>query len=162
MKKGPLILLFAFFAPSGLPAQDRVERWGLYEISLPGPASGNPFVGIELSAVFKNGDRSYQPEGFYDGGGLFKIRFMPDREGPWTYETRSNREELSGKTGRFLCTPPSSGNHGPVRVRGQYHFAYEDGAPFYPFGTTIYGIKTRDAHLFPESSVIRFDFSGNR
>jgi hypothetical protein len=32
--------------------------------------------------------------------------------------------------------PPSPGNHGPVGVARQYHFAYTDGKPFYPFGTT--------------------------
>jgi hypothetical protein len=138
MKSGSFLLLFTLLAVPQLPGQDRVEKWGIYEISLPGPKTGNPFVGIELRAAFINGDRRIEPEGFYDGNGLYKIRFMPDREGLWTYETKSNREELAGKTGRFLCVAPLPENHGPVRIRRQYHFAYEDGKPFYPFGTTIY------------------------
>lgn len=130
-----VILLFNHL----LPAQDnKVEKWDVYEISLPGPSAPNPFVGIELSAVFKNGDRTFEPEGFYDGNGIFKIRFMPDREGLWTFKTESNRDALNGKEGQFVCTAPASGNHGPVRVRNQYHFAYEDGTPFFLFGTTIY------------------------
>jgi len=76
-----VILLFSHL----LPAQDnKVEKWDVYEISLPGPSAPNPFVGIELSAVFKNGDRTFEPEGFYDGNGIFKIRFMPDKEGKST------------------------------------------------------------------------------
>lgn len=121
-----------------LSANADVERWGIFELSLNGPAQGNPFVGVEFSAVFKNGDNVYEPEGFYDGNGVFKIRFMPDLEGTWTYETKSNYDFLNGKTGRFICTAPSASNHGPVRVRNQYHFEYADGTAYYPFGTTIY------------------------
>ena len=28
--------------------------------------------------------------------------------------------------------------HGPVMVRNQHHFAYADGTPHFPFGTTCY------------------------
>jgi hypothetical protein len=116
----------------------KIEKWDYYELSLPGPSAGNPFVGVEFSAVFKNGDRTYEPEGFYDGNGIFKIRFVPDVEGTWTYRTKSNYDTLNGKSGQFECTAPAPGNHGPVRVRNQYHFGYEDGTPFFLFGTTIY------------------------
>jgi len=123
-----VILLFSHL----LPAQDnKVEKWDVYEMSLPGPSAPNPFVGIELSAVFKNGDRTFEPEGFYNGNGIFKIRFMPDNEGLWTFKTESNRDELNGKEGQFVCTAPAPGNHGPVRVRNQYHFAYEDGGAIF-------------------------------
>ena len=117
---------------------DSVEKWGMYEVVLNGPTAGNPFIGIELSAEFTDGKRIFEPDGFYDGNGIFKIRFMPDREGVWSYKTKSNRDELNGKEGKFTCTPASPGNHGPVQVRNQYHFEYRDGTPFYPFGTTIY------------------------
>lgn len=133
-----LLLILITFSPLASAQDARVEKRGMYELSLPGPTSGNPFVGIEFSAVFENGDRRLEPEGFYDGNGIFKIRFMPDREGTWTYRTKSNQEALNGKEGQFLCTPASPGNHGPVRVSHQYHFQYEDGTPFRPFGTTIY------------------------
>lgn len=115
-----------------------VEKWSVFELTLEGSKEGNPFVGIELSAEFTNGSKSYRPEGFYDGNGVFKVRFMPDDVGVWTYETFSNQEDLDGKKGKFTCTEPSGENHGPIRIRDQYHFAYEDGTPFYPFGTTIY------------------------
>ena len=29
-------------------------------------------------------------------------------------------------------------SHGPVRVYNTFHFAYADGTPYYPFGTTCY------------------------
>lgn len=40
--------------------------------------------------------------------------------------------------GGFTVTAPSKGNHGPVRVANTYHFAYEDGTPYYSIGTTCY------------------------
>lgn len=115
-----------------------VEKWGMYEVTLKGPSTGNPFVGIDLSAEFTDGERIFESDGFYDGDEIFKIRFMPDKEGVWTYKTKSNRKELDGKEGQFTCTPASPGNHGPVQVRNQYHFEYRNGTPYYPFGTTIY------------------------
>ena len=139
MKRSAVFVLVVIAFGPLLSAQDKqVEKWDYYELSLPGPTAGNPFIGVEFSAVFRNGDRSFEPEGFYDGNGVFKIRFMPDREGTWTYRTKSNREALNGKEGQFVCIAPSPDNHGPVRVRNQYHFGYEDGTPFWPFGTTIY------------------------
>ncbi len=38
---------------------------------------------------------------------------------------------------------PEQGNHGPVRVRNTTHFAYEDGAPYIPIGTTAYAWTIR-------------------
>ncbi len=52
--------------------------------------------------------------------------------------TRSNVAALDGQTGAFVCTPAAAGNHGPVQVRDTFHFAYADGTPYYPFGTTCY------------------------
>lgn len=135
-----LFVLLAFALPFLLPAQDKVEKWDVFELTLEGSDEGNPFVGVELSAVFTHAKtgKTYEPEGFYDGNGIYKIRFMPSLEGAWTYTTSSNRERLDGKEGTFTCTAPSAGNHGPVRVVNQYHFAYEDGTRFIPVGTTIY------------------------
>ena len=62
---------------------------------------------------------------------------MPDETGEWRYKTSSNRAGLDGKTGVFTCTA-ASGGHGPVRVRDTFHFAYADGTPYFPFGTTVY------------------------
>ncbi len=138
MRSATLALFWVLTAWAGVSAQEKIEKWGIFELVLPGPTSGNPFIGTSLSATFENAGRIFRPEGFYDGNGLFKIRFMPDREGVWRYETRSNRDQLDGCKGQFVCTSAAAGVHGPVRVRGQYHFGYEDGTPYYPFGTTIY------------------------
>ncbi|OHD74334.1 MAG: hypothetical protein A2177_05545 [Spirochaetes bacterium RBG_13_68_11] len=124
-----------------------VERWGVYEIVLQGPSektSGrgaralNPFTDVAVGARFRRGNRTQDVKGFYDGEGVYRVRFMPDETGSWSWETRSNRTELRGATGSFTCVKPGPGNHGPVRVAKKHHFSYEDGTPFFPMGTTAY------------------------
>src|SRR5271170_3859087 len=104
-----------------------VAKWEIFELSLQGPSTGNPFIEVELAATFVRGTRSVVADGFYDGAGKYKIRFMPDEEGEWTYATRSGAPELHGKTGVFTCGRALAGAHGPVRVRNTHHFAYADG-----------------------------------
>ena len=121
-----------------LPALCATGRWGIYEITLPGPSAGNPFIDVRLSASFQFRHRTVEADGFYDGSGTYRIRFMPDELGQWTYTTSSNIPSLDGKTGAFSVTAPAPANHGPVRVRNISHFAYEDGTPYIPIGTTCY------------------------
>jgi hypothetical protein len=90
------------------------EKWDIFELTLSGPAEGNPFLDVQFSCEFRFKHRAIQPEGFYDGEGVYKVRCMPDAEGEWHYRTHSNVPALDGVEGTFLCTPPSEGNHGPV------------------------------------------------
>ena len=115
-----------------------VPQWEVFELSLPGPSQGNPFTDVHLTATFALGHRFTHVDGFYDGDGRYKVRFMPDAEGQWSFTTQSSAPALSGKTGEFTCTAPLAGAHGPVGVRNGHHFGYADGAPFFPFGTTCY------------------------
>lgn len=115
-----------------------IERWDVFELTFTGPRSGNPFLDIWAHAVFRKGDREVGVDGFYDGDGIYKIRFMPDEPGTWIFETDSNTVELKGHKGSLQCTPAKSGNHGPVGVRDSFHFGYADGTPYFPFGTTCY------------------------
>lgn len=138
MKKRIIILIVALFTLSDINAQEKTAKWEIFELVLKGSSLGNPFVNTQLTAEFKNGNKSIKPEGFYDGEGVYKIRFMPDEEGTWTYTTKSNQPELDRKKGSFTCTPAKKNIHGPVKVRNIYHFGYADGTPFFPFGTTVY------------------------
>lgn len=121
-----------------MTAETRIERWGVFERTLEGPSTGNPFTEVDLTAEFRQADAVRTVRGFYEGEGLFRLRFMPDEEGTWTYRTRSNVAELDGVEGRFECVPPGPGNHGPVRVHATYHFAYADGTSHISVGTTCY------------------------
>jgi hypothetical protein len=134
------VFMLTAFSLTAVPvaSTNTVEQWGIYEIQLNGPTNGNPFIDVELSAVFTLGGRQVAVPGFYDGDGVYRIRFMPDTQGTWRYKTKANRSKLSGQTGEFTVTPPGKDDHGPVRVHNTYHFAYADGTPFKEIGTTIY------------------------
>lgn len=113
-----------------------VKKWDSIEIAFSGPNIGNPYWDVKLSAWFEgpNGIKRYA-EGFYDGDDIYRLRFMPEEEGEWTYRTNSNVETLNGREGSFLYTAPES--HGPVRAVGT-RFAYADGTDYQPVGTTCY------------------------
>src|SRR5579859_6491335 len=115
-----------------------VEQWGIFELALHASAAGNPYQEVELTAQFTHKHRVIEVDGFYDGDGVYRIRFMPDVQGVWHYQTHSNLDALSGARGTFSCVAPAAGNHGPVRVSGTYHFTYADGTPYKPIGTTCY------------------------
>lgn len=119
-------------------APAHVPRWDVFELTLTGPGNGNPFIELDFAAEFSFEHRRMRVRGFYDGDGVYRARFMPDTEGRWTFRTVSNAAELSGISGEFLCTAPDSGNHGVVRAADIYHFSYDDGTPYSPFGTTCY------------------------
>jgi hypothetical protein len=117
---------------------DVIERWDCFEVAFSGPIQDSPYGDAPFSAVFRHADRIVEVPGFYDGAGTYRIRFMPELCGDWSYETKSRIGALQGKTGAFACVSNGPGNHGPVRVRGQFHFEYADKTPFLPFGTTCY------------------------
>lgn len=124
-----------------------IEQWGVAAVTLDGPSDGNPFDDVKFSATFQIGDHKRDVVGFYDGDGKYVVRFMPDRPGPWSYTTQSNNTALAGKTGDFTVVPPTGANHGPVHVRNTFHFAYADGAPYKPLGTTCYAWTSQPAEL---------------
>jgi len=130
---------------------ENVERWSVFELVLDGPKDGNPFLDTWLKATFRIGAREMVIDGFYDGEGVFKVRFMPDALGEWTYITDSNMASLKGKKGKFKTITPGAGNHGPVRVRDVYHFGYSDGTPYFPFGTTCYAWVHQSEELQEET-----------
>lgn len=143
-----LALIMLFTAGAGAYGNmPSVEQWGVFEQAFEGPAEGNPFVEVELTAVFTQNDRTVTIKGFYDGNGIYRVRFSPPTQGRWTYETKSNRSELAAKTGSLNAIHPANGNHGPVQVAHTFHFAYADGTPYRPIGTTCYAWTHQEEKL---------------
>lgn len=114
-----------------------VERWGVFTVSLNGRTDGNPFTDYQIYGTFRSPNEEKTVAGFYDGDGVYKVRFMPSFTEKYTFEIKGS---FSGKTysGSFDVSLAGEKNHGPVRVMNTYHFAYEDGTPYYPVGTTCY------------------------
>jgi hypothetical protein len=131
-----LFMLFLFAIQSSY--SQKTEQWNRFEITLNSRQRNNSFKDVKLSATFIGKDTTYTVAGFYDGGNTFKIRFMPQQIGKWSYTTKSNISSLNNKKGTFECTKATGENHGIVRVSNTYNFKYADNKQYYPFGTTAY------------------------
>lgn len=116
--------------------QKEVEKWGMQEVACTGYRDGNPFLDYQIQGTFSSKNETVTVDGFYDGDGIYKVRFMPSFEGEYHFSITGNYGEK--QEGGFTVTSAKTGNHGPVRVVNTYHFAYEDGTPYYSIGTTCY------------------------
>ena len=117
-----------------------------FEVKLSGPSNGNPFVDVELTADFASptvGTR--RVGGFYDGDGAYLIRFLPPASGSWEMTTHSTARSLDQVRLSFNAEP--SNERGPVRVVDDTHFAYANGEPYVPIGTTAYAWTHQDDTL---------------
>lgn len=116
-----------------------VEQWGVFELEFSGPDSGNPYLEVEFFAEFtsEEGERVQVP-GFYDGEGVYRLRFSPPSQGIWHYQTNSETSNLDGKSGSVRATAPTGENYGPLRIVNTFYLQYADGTPYYGIGTTAY------------------------
>lgn len=126
------------------------EQYKVFEKELSGTKQGNPYQDIWLKAVFQNNAEETEVNGFYCGDGRYKVRFMPTRPGTWKAVTKSNDPMLDRIELVCECMSAREGNHGRVLRRDEvfapcdlseedrFHFSYEDGTRFQPFGTTCY------------------------
>ncbi|MDQ0321702.1 hypothetical protein QO002_003840 [Pararhizobium capsulatum DSM 1112] len=133
--------------------------YDIFEARFKGPASGNPYLDVTFHAHFSQGNRKVRVTGFHDDGEDYVIRFMPDTVGDWTFTTSSSVAELDGKSGSLTVTAAREGVHGAVRVRNRFHFAYDDGTPYYPFGTTCYAWTHQPLEM-QERTLASLEMSG--
>ena len=137
-----------------------VEKWGIFELPLKTRNQyQNPFLDVKLKAIFCGAGRKITVHGFYDGDGVYIVRFMPEALGEYTYRTVSNDCDMNGITGTITVAAPSADNHGPVQVSGTEHFCYADGTPFFVMGTTAYVWHHRPAE-FREKTLNSFSKYG--
>ena len=113
-----------------------LEKWDFQEVTLKGTAEGNPFLETEVTGTFTGEKENITVRGFYDGDGVYKVRFMPSHTGAYTFKISGTGIEEA--EGTFTVTEAAGNNHGPVHVKNTFHFAYDDGTPYYPAGTTCY------------------------
>lgn len=114
-----------------------VERWCVFEVEVKGKIEGNPFVDYQINGCFESKNESKVVEGFYDGDGTYRVRFMPSFCESYHYSIQGTGIEGIIEDD-FEVIEASEHNHGPVKVAHQYHFAYEDGTPYFSIGTTCY------------------------
>lgn len=124
-------------------------RWDVFEAVIEGPSEGNPFMEHTVTGCFAGEEETIACDGFYDGDGVYRIRFMPSFEG--RYHFRINTSFGVNEEGDFLVTAPRANNHGVVRVANTYHMKYDDGTPYYSIGTTCYVWELQSDALIEET-----------
>lgn len=136
-----LIIAIIFSGCQNSQKMEVVQRWNKFECVLKSSVKyNNPVQQATLMATFVSplGEKK-TVYGFWDGNDVWKIRFMPDIAGTWTFTTacsdKSNKG-LDNKSGSFICTASKNNNrfttHGPIRVsRNQRFLEHQDGTPFF-------------------------------
>ncbi len=147
-----IFAVVAFLLPvSGAEIPKTAVQWQVCELSFQAANMyERPYTEVALGCQFRGpDDRSYQIAGFYDGEGVWKIRFCPDRPGDWSWKTECNRPDtaLGGKEGRFVVASAAetvSADGDPLARHGgilqvsanRRHLTYSDGTPFFWLGDT--------------------------
>ncbi|MBN1809361.1 MAG: DUF5060 domain-containing protein [Planctomycetes bacterium] len=83
-------------------------------------------------------------EGFFDGAGTWKARFVPDRPGVWAVDLRLEHAGRTVAEKRASLDCKSAHDKGFLRISrvNPYRFVWDDGTPFYPVGIQPGGQKT--------------------
>ena len=118
-----------------------MRQYETFELRFSGPVLQKDWAQIDLSAVFTCGDETTAVRGFYDGNGQYAVRFLPSRAGEYRWKVTG----FLSAEGKAVCEPARDA-HGLVRA-ADTHFAYQDGAPFIPFGTTVYALMSQEDAL---------------
>ena len=76
----------------------KVEKWGIFQVKVNGFKDGNPFTDYVIRGIFRGKNENVKVEGFYDGDGIYIVRFMPSFEGKYIFEISGNavKEKKTG------------------------------------------------------------------
>lgn len=146
MKKQGLTFVLILVAVI-LSAQTPV--WTKHEIRLQSSKTyNNPIYDVrDFKAIFTApSGRTRTVYGFWDGGTDWKIRFMPDEKGKWTWKTICSDTENTGlheQQGEFSCIENPRDDalfkKGAIRHEpGKYYLSYSDGTPYFWLACTAW------------------------
>ena len=119
-----------------------IPQWGIFEYDFRSAILyENPLqevTSFQLTFTSPSGVKK-QVEGFWDGGHDWRVRFMPDEAGEWTYTSQCSDQTNTGlhwQEGRFFCELASNAlpiyQHGAVvHPPGEHYLSHADGTPFF-------------------------------
>ena len=127
-----------------------MKQYETFELRFGGEVLPDAWAQIDLTATFSCAQESLTVKGFYDGEsdgrGVYVVRFLPQYAGVYRYQVRG----AVTAEGEIVCEASSPEAHGIVRAVGT-HFAFADGAPYIPFGTTVYALISQDDALVEQT-----------
>ena len=126
------------------------ETWRVAELTFDSEKEyAAPFDDVTLDLLLYGNGRLYTIPCFWDGGNIWRARFVCPSEGEWQCKTVCSDVEnaaLHGRTALVNCTAYSGEldiyKHGFVTTRyGEKYLTYEDGTPFYYLGDTHWQLE---------------------
>lgn len=156
------IMLFPLTVPAGEPGVEfksasAVNCYDFAEVTLTvtGERAANPFTDAVVEGTFApKGGKPLAVEGFCDSadGSVFRIRFMPSKEGPHEYKITYRQGSFKKQfEGTFESIPAQS--KGVLRVDPEYRWNFQwDGTKerFFWNGTTAYWLAGWDDETIAE------------
>lgn len=123
------------------PTMYRVSRYGKFEAAFRLPdATGNPFDPAvnDVQVTFHGpAGTTVRIPAFWDGEGVWKVRYAPLRVGAYTLAVSRNgqAERPQGLTSdRFTCVAGTRPGFVRVDTRHRQRFVFDNGGTYYPFG----------------------------
>jgi len=88
---------------------EEIGKWKKFETSYVNTTfSGNPFdLDVQATFVHTASGKTIVRTGFYAGSDTWKIYFMPNELGEWTFTTASSDSDLDGQSGSLTCIESS-------------------------------------------------------
>jgi len=136
--------------------KNQVSKWNVYEIDLESEKEyENPYLDVELQVRFLSPSKKTKiVRGFWDGANAWKVRFAPQEEGEWTWQSRSsdrNNRGLHDRNGNFHVYPYEGENpiykHGFLRINANKRgFIHDDETPFFWLADTVWSIASKATH----------------
>lgn len=123
-----------------------MRQYETFELSFQGQEPTGSQADVDLQGEFTRENETERVEGFYAGGGIYKVRFYPRKPGVYRWRVSG---AVDGE-GQEECLPAREGVHGMVRVEG-LHFQHEDGTWYRPVGTTVYALAHQDRVLVDQT-----------
>ena len=123
-----------------------MRQYETFELQFAGAALTEDYADIPLCAEFTCGGETKTVKGFYDGEGVYKVRFLPEKTGEYRWKVTG----AATAEGSEICEAADSAHHGLVKAVAT-HFEYADGKAFVPFGTTVYALAHQDDALVEQT-----------
>ncbi len=142
MRFHALGLSIVFLAFTSLASAQPVPQWGRWEKSFEAKpkTDPDPTIGLIVRLTSPHG-KIHKVSAFWDGGKIWRVRFMPDEPGKWRFRTIAYPDYagLNAQRGSFTCRKVNGGNrfalHGAVKVtRDGENLKHVDGSDFVSVG----------------------------
>ncbi len=127
-----------------------MRQYEIFELVFSGPEPESSHVQVPVEANFCIGNQEKTVKGFYAGNGVYKVRFLPEETGIYTWKVESALPLEGRICGEEECVSAIEHQHGLVQAKG-LHFCFEDGTRYVPFGTTVYAMLNQEDALIEKT-----------